>query len=214
VGKADVTLLHHEALLEVLNEEVDFGKRLVVAPLLDEEQVGEASIDLRLGTDFLLLRRTVQPGVDVGDPHLHAQLEGLYERVAVPLGEGLWLHPQQFVLGSTLEFLRLPPTLGAYILGRSSWGRVGLLVATAVVVQPGFAGALTLELVNAGDSPIKLYPGLKIAQLTVHSLTDKTTFAKKPTYSAPTRPQAARLGKDQAELEKIRKLGKALTTTG
>jgi dCTP deaminase len=158
------------------------------------------------------LRRTVQPGVDVGDENLQAQLDGLYDRIAVPLGQGLWLHPQQFVLGATLEFLRIPPTLGAYILGRSSWGRVGLLVATAVVVQPGFAGALTLELVNAGDSPIKLYPGLKIAQLTVHSLSDKTSFAKPPTYGAPTRPQVARLGKEQAELAKIKKLGQALTT--
>lgn len=207
-----MTLLHHEALLEALNEGSDFDKRLVVAPLLDEEQVGEGSIDLRLGTDFLLLRRTVQAGVDVGDPNLQAQLDGLYDRVAVPLGEGLWLHPQQFVLGATLEFLRVPPTLGAYILGRSSWGRVGLLVATAVVVQPGFAGALTLELVNAGDSPIKLYPGLKIAQLTVHSLAGKTVFAKSPTYRAPTRPQAARLAKEQDELVRIKKLGEALTT--
>jgi dCTP deaminase len=203
-----MTLLHHEALLEALNEDVDFDKRLVVAPLLDESQVGEASIDLRLGTDFLLLRRTVQAGVDVGS----LNLEGLYERVAIPLGEGLWLHPQQFVLGSKLEFLRIPPTLGAYILGRSSWGRVGLLVATAVVVQPGFAGALTLELVNAGDSPIKLYPGPKIAQLTVHALVDTTKFEKDPTYRAPTRPQAASLTKEQSELKKIKKLGEALTT--
>jgi deoxycytidine triphosphate deaminase len=90
-------------------------------------------------------------------------------------------------------------------------GALGPSSSAALVVQPGFAGALTLELVNAGDSPIKLYPGLKIAQLTVHSLADKTTYVKSPTYRAPTRPQAARLGKEQAELDKIRKLGDALT---
>jgi dCTP deaminase len=203
-------LLHHEALLEALDE-TDFDKRLVVTPLLDEEQVGEASIDLRLGTDFLLLRRTLQPGVDVADDNLAVQVDALYERLAVPIGESLWLHPQQLVLGGTFEFIRLPPTLGAYVVGRSSWGRLGLLVATAVMVQPGFAGSLTLELVNEGESPIRLYPGLTMAQLAVHSLPSKSDYVKPdPNYRSPTRPQPAQLVKEQRQLEKIKRLGDAL----
>jgi dCTP deaminase len=86
------------------------------------------------------------------------------------------------------------------------------LIATAVVVQPGFAGSLTLELVNAGESPIKLFPGLKVAQLTVHSLPGASEFVKAPTYRAPTRPQPARLSKEQQELEKIRQLGRAFAS--
>jgi dCTP deaminase len=204
-------LLHHEALIDALDEREDFDRRLVVTPLLEDEQVGEASIDLRLGTDFLLLRRTRQPGVDVGDPNLGTQVDELYDRMAIAVGEGLWLHPQQFALGATLEFVRIPPTLGAYVLGRSTWGRLGLLVATAVLIQPGFAGSITLELVNAGDSPIRLYPGLAVAQLAVHSLSDKTEYSKADAnYRSPTRPQPARLVKEQQQLEKIRKLGKAL----
>lgn len=207
-----MTLLQHEALQEALRKK-DFDKRLVVTPILDDDQIGEASIDLRLGTEFLLLRRTLQPGVDVGDENFQAQVDDLYERIVVPLGKGLWLHPQQFVLGGTFEFIRLPPRLGAYVLGRSSWGRLGLLVATAVMVQPGFAGSLTLELVNEGDSPIQLYPGLTIAQLAVHSLRSKTAFAKQePTYRAPTGPQPARLMNERLALEKISKLGESLAT--
>ena len=205
-----MSLLQHEALVAALGSK-DLDERLVIIPLLDQEQVGEASIDLRLGTEFLLLRRTLRAGIDVGDPDYQAQIDDLYDRIVVPIGQGLWLHPQQFALGATLEFIRLPPTLGAYVLSRSSWGRLGLLVATAVMVQPGFAGCLTLELVNEGDSPVQLYPGLTIAQLAVHSLVGKTSFVKQnPNYRAPTGPQAARLSKEQLALEKIRALGASL----
>ena len=206
-----MTLLHHDSLSALLATDQPLKDRLVVTPLLDDAQVGEASIDLRLGTEFLLLRRTKQPGVNVGAPDFEAQIADLYERLIVPFGEGLWLHPQQFALGATLEFVRLPATHGAYVLGRSSWGRLGLLVATAVMVQPCFSGTLTLELVNAGDSPIKLYPGLAIAQLAVHSLPGKMTFVREsPSYVAATGPQPAKLLKDRNELRKVRDLGKLL----
>ncbi|MDX6516443.1 MAG: dCTP deaminase [Gaiellaceae bacterium] len=218
-----MTLLHHEALEDVLVD-ADWDKRLVVTPLLDRQQIGEASIDLRLGTDFLLLKKTLHAGVElvneeeeeeesVTPEQLQARVDSLYDRRKIAFGDGLWLHPQQFALGATLEFVRLPPTLGAYVLSRSSWGRLGLLVATAVMVQPRFAGALTLELVNEGESPIKLYPGVKIAQLAVHSLPSVMQFEKAdPNYRWPTGPQPARLGKEQEQLEKIRMLGQKLAT--
>lgn len=205
-------MLHYEALKDAL-EAKDWDHRLVVTPLLDRSQVTEASIDLRLGTEFLLLRRTLRGGVDIADADLQSRVDELYESRHVQFGDGLWLHPQQFVLGATLEFVRLPPTLGAYVLSRSSWGRLGLLVATAVMVQPRFAGSLTLELVNAGDSPIRLYPGLKIAQLVVHALPNVMAFEKaEQQYSRPTGPQPARLTREQDEQTKLRLLGEALTS--
>jgi deoxycytidine triphosphate deaminase len=143
---------------------------------------------------------------------LLALLDDLYEPDNVPLGEGLWLHPHQFVLGTTLEFIRIPLTCAAYVLGRSSWGRLGLLVATAVMIQPGFSGAITLELENVGESPIKLYPGLKIAQLAVHSLPDETQYPYRKKYLSPTGPQASRLIGKQDEPTKVKKLGDALRT--
>ena len=80
------------------------------------------------------------------------------------------IHPHQLILACTLEYLRLPRDLMAYVIGRSTWGRLGLIVATAVGIQPSFAGTLTLELRNLGEAPLSLYPGQAIAQLFFHSV--------------------------------------------
>src|SRR5215216_945481 len=108
-------MLAREGLRERLRDP-NLDRRLVITPLLDRRQIGPASIDLRLGSEFLLLKKVTGAGIDPGG----ATEPGADEHVVVPLGEALWLHPQQFVLGSTLEFLRLPTDLGAYVLGRSS----------------------------------------------------------------------------------------------
>jgi dCTP deaminase len=86
----------------------------------------------------------------------------------VSLGSSIILHPHKLMLGETLEFVRLPFDVVGYVVGRSSWGREGLVVATAIGVHPGFAGPITLELVNLGEVPICLYPGDLIAQLFLH----------------------------------------------
>lgn len=190
-------------------------ERLVVTPLLDPAQVGSASIDLRLGTEFLLLRRTRRAGIDPGSAS-QKTVEDLQERVVVPMGEKFWLHPQHFVLAATFEFIRLPNDLGAYVNARSSWGRLGLVVATAIFVQPGYAGCLTLELVNEGDSPIALYPGLKVAQLAIHSLGTPTDrpygFHHQDKYVSPTRPQASKVTGDAGETDALEKLGARLAS--
>ena len=183
--------------------------RLIVMPLLDENQIGEASLDLRLGSEFLLLRRTDDSGLDPAE-QAQSLVERMQTRVRVDMGDRLWLHPGQFVLGATLEFLRLPPDLAAYVVGRSSWGRVGLIPATAIFVQPGFAGCLTLELVNQGESPIALYPGLRIAQLVVHELPSATEHpygrSTDQKYVGPTGPQVSHLSKEAHEIEGLRAL--------
>lgn len=207
-----MTLLHREGLNDALRNP-DLDQRLVVTPLLNQRQVGPASIDLRLGTQFLLLRRTLDAGLDPGGTP-QAETDKSQERVRVPLGDSLWLHPRQFVLGATLEFLRMPPNLGAYVLGRSSWGRVGLIVATAIMVQPGYTGTLTLELVNEGDSPIRLYPGVRIAQLAVHELPGDTRrpYARVGAkYLAQTGPEPSRLAKERNEIRRVKRLARKLS---
>ena len=80
------------------------------------------------------------------------------------------LHPGEFALAGTLEFIRLPADLAVRLEGRSSWGRVGLQIhSTAGFVDPGFAGTITFELSNIGKVPIPLYPGLRIGQLSFYS---------------------------------------------
>src|ERR1700752_2340528 len=126
-----VTWLNRQELLEALRSP-SLDERLVVTPLLDPDtQVGAASIDLRLGTDFLYLRRTASPGLDPQTLRSAEDAQKLYDRLEIPFGDGVWLHPEQFLLGSTLEFIRMPRSLTGTLVGRSSWARLGLIVETA-----------------------------------------------------------------------------------
>src|SRR5439155_26160938 len=90
------------------------------------------------------------------------------ESIRISLHDQFIIHPGQLVLGATLEYLSLPKTVAASVEGRSSWGRLGLIIATACSVAPGFKGCITLELVNDGEVPLVLYPGVRIAQLIFH----------------------------------------------
>jgi dCTP deaminase len=197
-----MALLSKQSLVAALHRE-DLEERLVVMPMLDEpQQVGAASIDVRLGTTFRLLRRTVDSGIDPRNAP-QAALERGQEEVVVAFGQPLWLHPGQFVLGATLEYLRFPSDLGGYVIGRSSLGRVGLLVATAVMIQPGFAGNLTLELVNHGEGPIALYAGSRVAQLAVHSLDEPTQEPYGGKYIGPTGPEVSKLAGERSEVQEL-----------
>jgi dCTP deaminase len=205
-----MTALSHQELLKALRMQ-PLDKRLVVAPLLEEEQVGPATIDLRLGTEFIethrLRKGTLDPLDDEAGPE-----EDREERVVVPLGDHLMLHPGQFVVGSTLEFVRMPTHMIGQILGRSSWARLGLIVATAVVVQPGYGGVLTLELVNMGNVPMKLRPGLRVAQLMVWELGEPTDQPYQPSskYGSPIGPEPSRLGWETGERDRLIRLGRLL----
>ena len=152
----------------------DLSQRLVVSPLLDpagQIKGDQAAIDVRLGRTFTIVRAWSQ-GVAEGlqpDSSLPAA-EPRLESVVLQYGQPLVVHPHQLVLARTLEVVRLPDTLVAYVIGRSSWGRRGLIVATAVIIHPGFKGPITLELKNLGEVPIALYPFDRIAQLAFHSV--------------------------------------------
>jgi dCTP deaminase len=197
--------------LQAAVDDPDLDRRLVITPLLDPKQVGRGAVDLRLGTEFLVLRRTRHAGID---PSVRSQddIDEMQERVVVPFGEHLWLHPRHFILAATLEYLALPDDLSANVVGRSSWGRLGLIVATAVFVHPGFRGCLTLELVNEGDSPIALLPGSRVAQLTLYRLENPVQSEGEDIdkYSAPVRPQASRLSAEHGEFHRLKELGKEL----
>lgn len=205
-----MTLLAYEDIQEALSRPA-LDDRLVITPLLQPSQVGSASVDVRLGTEFLQLRRTSGAGLD---PKKQPQgvVEEMLDRLVIPLGQGLWLHPRHFVLAATFEYLRLPSDIGAYVVGRSSWGRVGLIVATAVMAHPGFTGCLTLELVNEGDSPICLYPGTRIAQLAFHRADTPTehTYGEKDKYFAPIGPEASRLAREEPQIRRVEELADAL----
>lgn len=147
----------------------DPEKRIVVTPIIDPtQQFGPSSLDLRLGSDFKRIRTSrvthLDPVKELAD--IEGDVGDYTESISIRPGEEFVLHPGEFVLASTLEFIRLPADIAARLEGRSTWGRLGLEVhATAGFVDPGFSGALTFELKNSGKVPIPLYAGLRIAQL-------------------------------------------------
>ncbi len=158
-----MSVLGHDKLIEAMTRET-LESRLIITPIFDlEEQVGPGSIDVRLGYEFITTRRGNLDSIDPAKaPN---RLKEKYEHHHyVDRGEKFVLHPNELVLAATMEWFRLPVDISGYVTSRSSWGRSGLVVATAVAVHPGFVGAITLELVNVGTVPIVLYPGLRVAQ--------------------------------------------------
>ena len=132
----------------------------------DEGMVQPASVDLRLGSSFRVFHNHRIGAIDLANIP-----ENLTERVAVPEGESFVIHPGEFVLGATEEHVTLPDDIVARIEGKSSLGRLGLIVhATAGFVDPGFTGTLTLEITNLTRVPIVLWPGKPIAQLSFMTL--------------------------------------------
>jgi len=171
---------------------------LVITPspeLADLNTSGSASIDLRLGTWFVSLRQARMPYLEVDDPSLGDQFTKDHY---VRFGDSYFLHPRSFVLGTTLEWIRLPRDLAAYVIGKSSWGRRGLIIATATGVHPGFKGCLTLELTNVGEIPIAIKPGMAICQLFFHEVRGpRPTGIDRSQFAASRKPTLGRIGPDQ-----------------
>lgn len=162
----------------------DIMDPLVIAPspnIEDLKKSGSASVDLRLGTWFVSLRKARMSHLAVdGDKKLLSdgnnkrQSRRLSKMHYVPFGSDYFLHPGNFVLGTTLEWIRLPKDLFGYVVGKSSWGRRGLVIATATGVHPGFTGCLTLELSNLGEIPIAIKPGMALCQICLHTVQSGT----------------------------------------
>ncbi|MBI4679993.1 MAG: dCTP deaminase [Nitrospirae bacterium] len=114
-------------------------------------------------------------------------IEKYQEKVRLNYKGEFVLHPGQLIIGSTLEYIRLPESLMCYVIGKSSWGRMGLIIATATKVDPGFKGCITLEIINEGEVPIILYPGIPIAQLVFHETNNSVTY--EGSYNCATGPE-------------------------
>lgn len=158
-----MSVLGHNELIKLMSHS-NLADRLVVTPLLNKlQQVSEASIDIRLGNDFVVTRRgnldKLDPAADSIGEHRHQT------RHFVNFKDCFYLHPHELVLAGTLEYFRLPVTVAASVTSRSQWGRAGLVIATATAVHPGFRGTITLELLNLGEVPLVLYPGTSVAQM-------------------------------------------------
>ena len=154
-----------------LREQLASG-RIIIDPL-DDSLVQPSSIDVRISNLFRVFRNHTRGVIDVKQ-----DLQNLTELIEIPADqngigdEAFMLHPGEFVLGSTLERVAVPDDLVGRVEGKSSLGRLGLLIhSTAGFIDAGFDGHITLELANVASLPITLYPGMKIGQVSFMQMT-------------------------------------------
>jgi dCTP deaminase len=140
---------------------------LIIDPIDNqEEQIRSAGVDLRLGNEFRLFKVSATPYIDIRN-----KPENYTEKVTIKEDQPFVIHPGEFVLGSVKEYIRMPENLMGSVDGRSSLGRLGVVIhATSSSINPGWEGRFVLEITNIGKMPVALYPGHRIAKLTLHRL--------------------------------------------
>lgn len=179
---------------------------LFIDPLLDDAQVQELTIDLRLGYDFLVSIVTRQPSISLRSVASGSSrsIASYFQETRRDLGSTFILYPNQVVLASSLEYVSLPPTVYADIFSRSSVTRLGVPVST--MVQPGFRGCIPLELFNHGNNAVELVVGARICQMRLTVVADPTVYANQPRkYFGDVRPRVSRAESDS----ELRRLGVA-----
>jgi dCTP deaminase len=176
-----------------IREEIAAG-RLVIEPF-DEAYLQPSSIDLRIAPEFRVFHNNRRPYIDVRSAN-----DDLTEVVAIPEDEPFILHPGEFVLGSTVERVALPDDLVARLEGKSSLGRLGLLIhSTAGYIDPGFDGTITLELSNVARLPISIYPGMAIGQISFLQMTTPVERPYRGKYQGQRGPTASSFHKEFEE---------------
>ncbi len=142
--------------------------KIKITPFPDlETQLGSCSIDLRLGNTFLIFEHSKYPFIDPLNP----KKEGATREITIKDKEAFIVQPGDFVLASTFEHIEIPDNLVGRLEGRSSIGRLGIVIhSTAALFNPGFRGKGVLELGNMGRMPVALYPGMRICSMTFEEL--------------------------------------------
>ena len=174
-------------------------KHILFTPALDlSVQLGSCSIDLRLGNSFRIFKHSKYPYIDPHDPKL---AENLMDEVIVKKGEAFILQPNDFVLATTIESFQLPNNLLARLEGRSSLGRLGIVVhSTASIFEPGWDGVVVMELGNLGPMPVALYPGMRICSISFEELTSPAAVPyykkKSAKYAGQKAPEASKIAEE------------------
>ncbi|MCA9782580.1 MAG: dCTP deaminase [Candidatus Cloacimonetes bacterium] len=155
--------------------------RLLVEPL-EEHSVQPASVDCRLGSHFLVIEQNSMDVLSLDKEIIYREFEG----------DSITLPPHSFLLATTMETVRLPNNLTAFVEGRSSIGRMGLFIQNAGWVDPGFEGRITLELYNANSLPIRLQAGRRICQLVFCKMDRDTPNPYRGKYQGQSRSVGSR----------------------
>ncbi len=171
-------------------------KEEIIIDPINLDNIQPSSVDLHLGNKFLVFHNYAYEILDVKQKINNTNM------IEVEEGGFFIMHPHEFVLGNTGEYVEIPDDLVGRLDGRSSIGRLGLIIhATAGFIDPGFKGNITLEMLNVSNIPIKIYPGMRIAQISYEAL---STPAEKPygsangrsKYNGQTDPTPSQIWKD------------------
>ncbi|MFZ5535046.1 MAG: dCTP deaminase [Patescibacteria group bacterium] len=174
--------------------------RIKIVPAVNQKtQLGSCSVDLRLGKHFRVFNHSKFAYIDPNNPKLAT---GMMAEVKLKDGEPFILQPGDFVLATTMEKVTLPDDLVGRLEGRSSLGRLGIVVhSTASVFDPGWSGMVVMELGNLGRMPVALYPGMRICSMTFEELSSPALvpYTKKKTakYIGQNAPLASKIGDDR-----------------
>lgn len=183
-------------------------EQLHIRPLLDKNQVTNISVDLRLGCDFLVSIKCRDPFIDATREHgAYENIYKFYQETRRHIGETFFLHPNQTIMASTLEYVKLPNNLMATIDVRSSYARLGLTMNS--FLEPGYCGCISVVLTNTSMNPIKLAVGARIFTIKFSKVSDDTPsyFSTNRKYMCQVRPVMSNISddKDLNILESIRK---------
>ena len=189
---------------------------IFIDPLLEESQVGNVTVDFRLGYDFLVSIMTRKPSIDLGakDDFDKRSILSYFQESRRELGDRFVLYPNQVVISNTLEYLSLPTNVYADVLSRSSYTRLGIHINT--MMQPGFRGCVPLELFNHGNSPVEVVVGSRICQLRFFQIDNKREYLEDEgprKYYGDVRPTVSRADQDKELARLVSLRGKSHTSS-
>ncbi|MFW9876305.1 MAG: dCTP deaminase [Candidatus Thorarchaeota archaeon] len=203
------TNINRGVLVDSEIKELIFSNKMQFIPLINiRDQIGTTSIDVRLGTSFQLFYPDQYGIIDFTYSNNSSNFDKLSRRIDMDFIKGLTITPGQFLLGHSMEYIKLPNDICGNLEGRSSFARLGLEIhMTAGFIDPGFEGVITFEIYNTGTSAIKLYPGMRIGQIRLEkTIKPSKSYSARHTvkYKGLLEHNVSRQNKDK-EVELIRK---------
>jgi dCTP deaminase len=188
--------------------ETEPEKKLVIRPLLDEKQIGELTVDFRLGTDFLVSTQGREPYIDVSGHPDKKTVSYFFNKTRRRLAEKFLLHPNQTIVCTSLEYVKIPCDVFASLNMRSSYSRLGLTIST--ILQPGYCGCISLELTNSNNNPIQLVVGARLFQARLYQLNKTYAYEfHNRKYACQVRPVNSRFEADE-DLHLLRMIAEQL----
>jgi dCTP deaminase len=197
--------------IQDLLKQTDLTKKLYIRPLLDPDiQIGDLSIDLRLGTDFLVSSYGREVCIDVTNEQSNRPISSFFSESRRLIGEAFIFHPGQTVLCSTLEYIKLPEDVFLTLTIRSSYNRVGFNFSSDII-QPGYCGCISIELTNSSNIPVKVLVGARFLQARFFKIGEKQLTEKEDyfstirKYSCQVRPEVSKANED-SDIDKLKNL--------